>query len=302
MSAEEITVAVATRGAPARLGECLRALAGGTVRPGELLVVDQAPSPDAREVVARWAPEGSLYLEDGRSGLAASRNRALDAASGRFLAVTDDDCAPDAGWLEAIAAALVRPPAPEAVTGPILPLGPRPPGAHPISLRESVEGADFRGRMVPWHAGSGANFAAPVDVLRRLGGWDERLGTGSAGQAGEDADLLYRILRSGGTIRYAPEAVIRHAWQNRERRLATRWSYAHGVGAFCGLCLRRGDRYAVAMLASYARMHVPPLLAAVGRRDLGRAGEHVRALAGTVVGLGYGLTVGAAPRRTVDEG
>jgi GT2 family glycosyltransferase len=264
--------------------------------PGELIVVDQAPSPAAREVVARWAQADAVYIEDARIGLAASRNRALAASSRPLLAVTDDDCLPDASWVEAIAAAFRRPPAPQAVTGPILSLGPKPSDGYGVSLRESMTATDYRGRVVPWRTGSGANFAAPVALLRRLGGWDERLGTGSPGLAGEDIELLYRVLRSGGTVRYAPGATIRHAWQSRVRRLETRWSYGHGVGAFCGLRLRRGDVYAAVMIANYARLHTGRLLVATGRRDVGLAHEHTRALAGTLAGLWYGLTVHSGSR------
>jgi hypothetical protein len=143
--------------------------------------------------------------------------------------------------------------------------------------------------MLPWDAGSGANFAAPVAVLRAHGGWDPRLGAGSAGRAGEDADLLYRLLRGGGAVRYEPGAVVRHEWQTRERRVATRWSYAYGVGALCGLWLRRRDPYALTMLTAYARMHLVALAGAGRRRDPRLAGEHARALAALPPGVLYGV-------------
>jgi hypothetical protein len=143
--------------------------------------------------------------------------------------------------------------------------------------------------MSPWGVGSSANFAAPVEVLRRHGGWDERLGAGSGGMAAEDADLLYRLLIGGTVVRYEPAAVVRHEWQTRERRLATRWSYGYGIGAMCGLRLAAGDIFALRMLGSYARLHVRPLLGALARRDRSRTAEHGRALASVAPGLLYGI-------------
>jgi GT2 family glycosyltransferase len=285
-----ITVAVATCGRPASLSRCLDALARGTTQPGDLIVVDQAPSRQARRAVERCGIPGARYLEQPRLGVSASRNLALANAADSLIALTDDDCVPDSGWVGAVAAAFERDPAPTAVTGRILALGTQPPGAYAISLRTLASAVDHRGPMLPWVAGSGGNFAARRDLLLRYGGWDERLGPGSPGQAAEDVELLYRILRNGGLIRYEPAAVVRHEWQTWERRLAARSSYGHGVGALCGVWLRKGDRFAVRMLSAYGVDHAWQLAAAVRRRDRRSINEHLRALAGLLPGLLYGLT------------
>lgn len=292
-----LTVAVASCGRPAGLERCLAALAEQDEPPAEVIVVDQQPSPQARAALEGSGLGSARYLEQERRGLSASRNLALEAAGEAILAVTDDDCVPDRGWTRAVMAAFARVPAPGAVTGPVLPLGEPPPGAHAISLRESEVAVDHHGRMQPWGVGSGGNFAAPVPLLRDLGGWDERLGAGSRGMAAEDADLLYRLLRSGSVVRYEPGAVVRHAWQTRERRLATRWSYGYGIGAMCGLWLARREGYALRMLAGYARLHVRPLLIALARRDRDGFGQHGRALASLAPGIVYGLRSASAPVR-----
>lgn len=295
-----IAVAVASCGRPGDLAACLRALAGQTLAPVEVIVVDQEPSPAARAAVAGSGLARASYVGQERRGLSASRNLALGRATAPVLAVTDDDCAPDPGWLAALAAALEREPRPGAVSGPILPLGERPAGGFAISLRESEVARDHRGRVVPWGVGSGANFAAPVALLRRHGGWDERLGAGSPGMAAEDSELIYRLLIAGETVRYEPAAVVRHAWQGRERRLATRWSYGFGIGAMCGLRLARRDRFVAPMLGAYARLHARPLARALARRDRFAAGEHWRALASLVPGIAYGLRAARRPARRAE--
>lgn len=295
MSAASITVGVATCGRPDVLARCLEALSVQTCPPAHVVVVDQQPSEAARTAVTSSTLEGLTYLEQVRLGLSASRNLALRACSSAVLAVTDDDCAPDPSWLASIAAALRRQPTPGAVTGPILPLGDPLPGAYAVSLRESHVAVDHAGRISPWNVGSGANFAAPATLLRRCGGWDERLGAGSRGQAAEDSELLYRLLTGGHVVRYEPAVVVRHAWQTRTRRLATRWSYGYGIGAMCGLRLAAGDRFAVMMLGDYGRMHVRPLLAGMVRRDRRRIAEHGRALASLVPGVAYGVRAARQP-------
>jgi GT2 family glycosyltransferase len=290
-----ITVGVATCGRPDALGRCLQGLAVQNAPPSEVIVVDQAPSAEARGVVAASGLKGARYLEQPRLGLSASRNLALASASEPALAVTDDDCVADPGWLEAVARALERPPTPGGVTGPVLPLGEATPDTFAVSLRESIIPADHSGRVIPWTVGTGGNFAARVSDLRSRGGWDERLGAGSPGQAGEDAELLYRLLVTGALIRYEPGAVMRHERQTRERRRSTRWSYGYGVGAMCGLWLARRDAYAVRMLAVFARYQLRQLLGGVRWGDRTRVAEHARMLAGLGAGLGYGLRAARTP-------
>jgi GT2 family glycosyltransferase len=289
-----ITVGVATCDRPEALGRCLRGLAAQSAPAAEVIVVDQAPSEEARAVVAGSGLD-ARYLEQPSLGLSASRNLALESATQPVLAVTDDDCVPDPGWLAAVGEALERQPVPSGVTGPVLPLGDGSPETFALSLRDSMAPVDHSGRVIPWSVGTGGNFAARVSTLRDCGGWDERLGVGTPGLAGEDAELFYRLLVAGAMIRYEPIAVMRHEWQTSERRRATRWSYGYGVGAMCGLRLARRDVYALRMLTAYSRLHLRPLLSGLRHRDRGRISEHARALASLGPGLMYGLRVARTP-------
>jgi glycosyltransferase involved in cell wall biosynthesis len=272
-------------------------MAGQSRTPDQLIIIDQHPLAQTAKVMA----ESKLpitYLEQERRGLSASRNLALSSTSGDILAVTDDDCFPDARWVEALIQGFGSRLAPDAVTGPILP----PPGDPPkemcaLSLRLSRETKLYSTRVIPWQVGSGANFAARVDLLREIGGWDERLGVGTSGMAGEDIDIVDSLLAAGGSILYHGGAVMHHAWQTRDRRRATRWSYGYGIGAMSGLRLGRRDAYGWRMLGSYFKMHLRELLREAGRGDWTGVGERVTSLSALGPSLIYGLRVAAAVRK-----
>src|SRR3954469_14566651 len=157
MSGLRLSVAIATCGRPEALRTCLAAIAGQSHAPDELIIVDQDPLTETRDVVAQSGLP-ITYLEQARRGLSASRNLALSTATGDVLAVTDDDCFPDARWVESLIDGFSSEPAPDAVTGPVLPPpGDPPKDMCPLSLRPSRDTKLFSTRAIPWRVGSGAN-------------------------------------------------------------------------------------------------------------------------------------------------
>jgi GT2 family glycosyltransferase len=289
-----VTVAIATLDRPEALARCLDALADGDVLPDEVLVVDQGSAAATEEVVRARAERlpGLRRLAQDRRGLSVSRNLAHGEARGEVLAVSDDDCVPSPGWVAAIADVFRLEPDVVAVTGPMLPLDPAVPGRVAISSRTSATRVDWRGRPAPWLVGTGGNFAARRAWLDRVGGWDERLGVGSPGGAGEDIALIDRLLASGATIRYEPAALVRHEGRPASSRRATRSSYGRGVGTWCGILLRGGDRRGASMLVRWLALRLRLGVAAAGRRQPGEVGDEARVLAGTARGVVHGLRVG----------
>ena len=285
-----LSVAVATLDRPDALARCVDALLAGDVLPAEVLVIDQSAN-DATAVVLSQrppAPVPVVHVRQARRGLSASRNAGAAHASGPIVAFTDDDCVPDRGWVAAVERAFADGSAPDAVTGRVLPLGPEEAGTFSISARSGSGRADYAGRTIPWRVGTGGNFAARREWLARVGGYDERLGAGSPGKAGEDMDLFYRLLKAGARLRYEPDAVVYHERQTRERRLATRRSYAHGIGAACAIWLRGGDAYAAVVIAHWLA-HVGKASArALLARDWGMLRQRALSVRGTLSGLAHG--------------
>jgi GT2 family glycosyltransferase len=286
-----ITVAVAACDRPGPVARCLDAIARGETMPTQIVVVDQSRDGGVEaEVRALVIPGVEVqYVRQPRLGLSASRNAALGAATQPVIAFTDDDCMPDRGWVAAVSAALAVREPPAAVAGRVLPLGEPSAGTFVVSPRGDDRPADYRVGAVPWAVGTGGNFAGSRAWLARVGGFDERLGAGSPGRAAEDADLIYRLLRAGGVVRYDPRAVVYHERQTEAQRLRSRWTYGFGIAAACALWTRRGDWSALRLLATWMAKQVALLARALVRRDGFLARQRTLSLRGGIRGLFYGL-------------
>jgi GT2 family glycosyltransferase len=288
-----LTAAIATVNKPEALARCLDALLSGDVLPTEVIVVDQSQNDTTQLMIERYKPSAvaMVYIRQQQCGLSASRNAAIARTSCPVLAVTDDDCVPDREWVATIDQTFASPTAPDAMTGRVLPLGPESPGLYVVSPRESTTRVEFSGKVLPWIVGTGGNFAVRREWFARIGCYDERLGAGSPGKAAEDADFLYRLLCAGARVRYEPDALIYHERQSKDRRLASRWNYGYGIGAFCSIWLRQRDLYALRILSYWFLRQSYAFVDATGRRDWGLAYQMSLSLRGTAHGVVYGWRV-----------
>lgn len=244
------------------------------------------------EVLARRATRGRRvrYIRDEGRGLSRARNLARAEARTPLLAFIDDDCVATPQWLATIVAAFGACPSLTAVTGPVLPLGPPDPERVAVSSRTSREQRLFQGDVLPWLVGTGGNFALRTYLIPANEPlFDPRLGAGSDGRAGEDIDVLRRLLRRGHTILYARDAVVLHERQTLARRARSRFGYGHGVGAAIALWGRGGDTYAARALAGWLRLRFRLMAVAVRRRDRRGFLEEVAMIRGTLCGLLYGV-------------
>ena len=108
------------------------------------------------------------------------------------------------------------------------PEGAHPERAHPERARPDraraglLDGARVRVtdrdgrtvRVLPVYGvggyGAGANMAFRRTALRRIGGFDLALGTGTPARGGEDLAALIGVLWTGGRLAYEPAAVVHH--------------------------------------------------------------------------------------------
>lgn len=220
-SSYRISVVVPTFQRPDLLDRCLTALIRQEVDPAtyEIIVVDDANSPETRQQVERWRQRigGDVALiarilprEEGQCqlpcrhtirylpvadshGPAAARNLGWRAASGEIIAFTDDDCLPTPGWLKA--------------------------GVN--SFREGVVGVS--GRVIVPLSGIPTDYELNAErlahskfvtancfyrrnALAAVGGFDERFATAWR----EDSDLMFTLLENNAKLLCVPEAVVVH--------------------------------------------------------------------------------------------
>jgi GT2 family glycosyltransferase len=290
-----LTLAIATRDRPETLMRCLDSIHAGCRLPGEIVVVDQSRASTTRDVLSRYqaGPVRLVYIHQTQQGLSISRNTAAAQASRPVIIVTDDDCVAEVTWVANLERGFASAHAPAAITGRVLPLGPTAQGLYMIAPRTSTIRAEFYKRALPWLIGSGNNFSVRREWFLRVGGCDERLGVGSPGQAAEDMDFFYRLLKAGARIDYDPEVVVYHERQPLARRLATRRSYGFGMGALCGLWLRQRDAYGLYLLSRWLAGNSRALVGALARWDRPQVHQHTLSLFGSLAGLAYGLRVQA---------
>jgi len=200
-----VTVVVPAHGHPDRVGALLaeldRQAAGGP--PLAVVVADDASArPLADELEADTFPDLALtFVRCGvNGGPGAARNRGLEAVETPWVAFFDSDELPGPGWLERMEAVAGADDAPDGVEGRITTGDER---ATPFThiAEATLPGA---------HHVAG-NIAFRTDVLRRLGGFDERFyDAGLQVHFREDTELFFRVDDAGLDVPFDPELLAHH--------------------------------------------------------------------------------------------
>jgi GT2 family glycosyltransferase len=244
------SVIVCTRDRVEDLRRCIGALVAlqppAGAPPGEIVIVDNAPSTDgASRVVAEFAgrTEGTpvRYVREDRPGLNWARARGARTAAGEVIAYTDDDVVVDRGWiarmLEPFADARVA-----CVTGLTMPLEieteaqwlfERYGGFGRGFARRVFDPREFRATAAGI-AGAGANMAFRRRLVVDMRLFDVELDAGTVTMTGGDTYALYLLLRAGHHVVYTPDAVVFHR-HRREYEPLVRTLYGYSVGGFAFL-------------------------------------------------------------------
>lgn len=234
-----VSLVIPTRNRPAALADCLDSVSELTEQPNEIVVVDNAPErPDARDVVRRYS--NVLYIPESIVGSSAARNTGVQNSSGQIIAFLDDDEQAHPNWLTAIKKRFCDSQV-DIVTGLVLPTEIDSDAQFEFEQRFSfVRGCcrrtyDYKYYLdkkmfgVPvWEIGGSGNLAIRRTVFDQLGGFDLRLGAGTAG-CSEDSELFYNALYNRYRCDYEPAAVVYHRHRNEIESLKQqRFNYMRG--------------------------------------------------------------------------
>jgi glycosyltransferase involved in cell wall biosynthesis len=190
-----VSVVVPTRDRPTALEACLAALAAQTIADRlEVIVVDDGSvaADEVAAVVARH-PNARLVRQSG-SGPAAARNAGVREARGKTVCFTDDDCLPEANWVEELLVAIRA--GADTVAGRTV--------NNAGALGDASEVISRAPAAVEPFAPSN-NLACTKALLQAIP-FDESYRQAAA----EDRDWCARLVESGYTIHAQASAVVLH--------------------------------------------------------------------------------------------
>lgn len=239
-----MTIVIPTLGREAVLVDTLQKII--TLPAGkEIILVDQTLAHEAAtaEALHAWEQEGKIrWIHQQPPGVVAAMNRGLREAKNPLVLFLDDDIEPDAGLLEAHAAAHQAHPDAWAVVGRVI----QPEGdALKKRTRRSSHGNrltrdldfDFSADQEAWVENVMAgNMSVRRERALAIGGFDENFIPPVAYRF--ETEFAKRVVAAGGRIRYEPGAIIHHlrAPRGGTRSIGSHLTSAsplHGVGDYC---------------------------------------------------------------------
>jgi GT2 family glycosyltransferase len=199
------------------LDACLDSLREGGELGYEVILVDNASGDGSAEHVAAFHPQVRLIRSETNLGFGAGNNLGARYAQGEYLAFLNPDTEAEAGWLEALIAALEQDAEAGLATALVL-LMDEPDRVNTCGNDMHVTGLtlcrgmgahrDAFSKTVEVGAVSGAVFAIRRELFEALGGFDE-----SFFLYVEDSDLSLRARLAGYRLLAVPGAVIHHDYR-----------------------------------------------------------------------------------------
>ncbi len=196
--------------------KCLESLAAHTPLPHEIIIVDNGSNDGTPEFLREWlakTPHGTVIRNEANRGFAAGNNQGLAIARGETVVLLNNDTVVTPGWLEGMLSVLQS----EPNTGVVGPMSNRVSGPQFVSEASYADLAGLPAFAEQWsqtHAGQSFEIGRAVgfcllarrEVIERVGGLDERFGSGNF----EDDDFCIRARLAGFRIRIAKDVFIHH--------------------------------------------------------------------------------------------
>lgn len=259
-------VVVPTMDRPFELRRLLRSIAAESYPGLRAVIVDMNEDDAAAVVLAERSDELEVvHVRASRRGTSAARNLGIEHAAAEVVAFADDDCWYPPGLLRTIGDRFARAPGLGGVTVMQVDHQGRPSNGRWARRPGRVT------RTNVWGRGVTAGMFFRRSVLEATGPLDETMGPGSGGwQAGEETDLLIRVVDGGHSVEYDPHLFVHHPDPLRDNAGSyplERWrGYAKAMGH-----LMRKHRYPGPIVAYRCVRPLAGSVVALVRGDLVRA-------------------------------
>jgi GT2 family glycosyltransferase len=205
MIKQSVSIVTLTKNRAPLLKKCLQSLVNQRTKPQEVVVVDNESTDETRQVIMEFKKTLPIqYVYTKVRGYPALYNLGIQASSGRWVALLDDDCVASYDWLTAFKKAVTKHPT-AVLQGKTLSL---PKGniyaeitqdhyqnwiASNLKKLNSIQTVDNK------------NLCVPRSVTVQHGAFRETLTAGS-----EDIELGVRYRRAGVSLLYVPTALAHH--------------------------------------------------------------------------------------------
>ncbi|AGB26658.1 putative glycosyltransferase (plasmid) [Mycobacterium sp. JS623] len=258
----ELTVVIPTN-RPDMLPIVLESLAAQTDQDFDVLIVDNSADGSVAQALTAFQDLRIRYCHEPIPGVARARNRGLAELTSEFVAWIDDDERADPDWIAWIKRGFSVPAKPGAVAGVMLPAEletdaqvnferyggfnkGRP--MQPVELRAHTP--EVRDPLLPLpNYGAGGNMAFRTELLRRIGGFNNRLGTTNI-HGGEDTWVLALALELGSVVLHWPQAVTWHYHRRTDAELERQFfGYTAALTAYFTAVLVAYPKYLTRILS-----------------------------------------------------
>ncbi|MBV5327753.1 MAG: glycosyltransferase family 2 protein [Chlorobium sp.] len=212
----KVTVVIVNWNGEQFLERCLAALMAQTVKPQEIILVDNASSDGSVDIVRRF-PSVRIFAQDSNTGFACGNNLAIKAVSAhsKWIALLNPDAFPESRWLEECLSSAQRHPQFNVFGSKLVT------AIDPMVLDGTGDAYHLSGLV--WRAGHGLSVSVAMEnecevftpcaaaalyrrsVLAEAGGFDEDFFCYV-----EDVDLGFRLRLAGHRCLYVPKSVVHH--------------------------------------------------------------------------------------------
>ncbi len=171
-----------------------------------IVVVDNDRAESARKVVETFASTAQFelcYFSEPRQSFALARNRAVEQATGNFVAFIDDDEFPSRQWLLNLFNTCIAYNA-AGVLGPVKPYFTQTPPGWLVKGKFAERAAFETGYILDWRQSRTGNVLFKKEIIE---GEQETFRT-QFGTGGEDVDFFQRMMRKGFVFVWCNEADV----------------------------------------------------------------------------------------------